>query len=338
MQVPSGGASGGFSGSAAQTGPSGQAAAPQGAPNLRVVPQQGQGQGQPSQASRGGDDFREAFERTNREFEGFRQESSRTLDVLRKKTESQEQMLGKLRQVFAPEQSAPKPQDAIKSQIAEKEKLLDYYIQQGFEADKAGTPIPLTIDNGIRQLQLEIRYLQETGEMRSELEQLKARLAASSSPDHQLNQSAYQNMDGYLIKALDTMYGPGQEHGFAKSGQWQSCIGQMKNIVQDLQQNKPEVWDQVRRSPEKLQRLVNHVVTQNMPPRARQIIETERLRSEPMTEGELWKAFGEAKNIESPAERKKWTDKIRHQILALKYNGRRPDPRYRIDNAYRGAI
>lgn len=333
MQVPSGAALAGSSGNAPQSAPSGLPAA---APNLRVVQPS---QSQPSQASQGGaDEFRNLYEQTRSEFEGFRNESSRTLDHLRKKTDTQGQMLGKLREVFAPEQSQTKPQDKIAEQIAEKERLLDYYIQQGFEAEKNGTPIPLTIDNGIRQLQLEIRYLQETGDMRGELEQLKARLQQSTSPEHQLNQSAYQNMDGFLIKALETMYGPGQEHGFAKSGQWQSCVGQMKNIVTDLQQNKPEVWDQVRRSPEKLQRLVNHVVTQNMPPKARQIIETERLRSEPMTEGDLWKAFNEAKNIQEPGERKKWTDKIRHQILAMKYNSKRPDPRYRIDNAYRGSF
>jgi hypothetical protein len=335
MQVASGG-SGGFSGSAAQApGPSTPAAAPQSAPNLRVVQPQS---GQASQASQGGaDEFRELYEQTRSDFEGFRNESSRTLNHLRKTTDTQGQMLSKLRQVFSPEESQPKPQDKIAAQIAEKEKLLDYYIQQGFEADKNGTPIPLTIDNGIRQLQAEIRYLQESGDMRGELEQLKARLQQATSPDHQLNQSAYQNLDGFLIKSLETMYGPGQEHGFAKAGQWQSCVGQMKNIVQDLQKNTPEVWDQVRRSPEKLQRLVHHVVTQNMPPKARQIIETERLRSEPITEGELWTAFNQAKTIQDPAERKRWTDKVRQQIIAMKFNNKRPDPRYRIDNAYRGA-
>lgn len=318
MSVPSGG----FSGSTAATlGPS--APAPASAPqqHLRVVqPTHHQGQEEP--------DYREAFARSQKELDELRgkhSETSRTLDVLRKKSDGAEQTLNKLRQVFVPEQD--QTPDPVESEVAKLEAALDYYIQKGFEAEKAGSPIPLTVDNAIRQIQHQISSLRKTSQLEATVAKLEKQLQQTQDPQRQLDGQAYQQIDGFLVRALDTMYGTGDEALMAKNAAWTANIQQLKAEVQNLQQNHPDVWDKARRSPEKLQRLVHHIVQQSMPPRARQIIETERLRKEPITMKELWKAHSEAGQIQNTRERAKIQTQIRQAIWAQKWQRNRSNAR-----------
>lgn len=321
MSVPSGGFSGNGAANYAPAAPSAPQAPQQGqqAPHLRVVqPTHHQGQPEPQ-------DYRSAFDQTAKELEDLKGkygEASRTLDVLRKKTDSQDQLLGKLRGVFVPE-SDPSYQapDPVAAEIETLERELDHYIAEGFKAEKAGAPIPLTINNAIRSITGQIKTLKDTAELKKTVATLQAQLKQTNDPNRQLDGQAYQHIDGFLVRALDTLYGPGDEHLPAKNAQWTAAIQQLKAEVTSIQKEHPDLWDKVRRDPVRLQRLVNHVVTRNMPPKARQIIETERLRAEPMTEGELWKAYGEAQKIQDPRKRNQMMTAVRREILAFKFNG-----------------
>lgn len=318
MQVQSGG----FSGSAATTlGPTAPApaAAPQGQQShLRVVqPSHHQGQPEP--------DYREAFAKSQKELDELRGkhgETTRTLEQLRKKSDGAEQTLNRLRQVFVPDEgNAPDP---VEAEVSKLEQALDYYIQKGFEAEKAGSPIPLTVDNAIRQIQHQIASLRKTSQLENEVAQLKKQLGETRDPNRQLDGTAYQQMDGFLINALNTLYGPGDDSLMARNSAWTANIQQLKAEVQNLQQNHPDIWDKARRNPQQLQRMVNHVVTQSLPPRARQIVETERLRNTPITERELWAAHNEARaKVTDPKEREKTLTQIRRAIWAEKWNSNR---------------
>ncbi len=307
--------SGGFTSAAQTLGPTGpsQPQAPAQS-HVRLV--------QPTQHQEA--DFRSLYETSQKELADLRGkhgETSRTIELMRKKTDAQEGTLAKLRQAFVPE-SAPdyKAPDPVQDKVGKLEQELDFYIQKGFEAEKGGSPIPLTIQSAIRDITGQIEYLRESSEQKRTIAELQAKLNQQADPQRQLDGQAYQHIDGFLVRALDTLYGPGDDTLEAKNSQWTAAIQRLKAEVQNLQQNHADVWDKARRSPEKLQRLVNHVVTQNMPPKARQIIETERLRSEPITEKELWTALTEAKRIPDPKKREQTATMIRREIWASKFN------------------
>lgn len=317
MSVPSGGFSGSMPGAGAPSQPAAPQSPQQVPSHLRVI--------QPTQHQQDqADDYRSLFEKSQQDLADLGRrhgETSRTLDVLRKKSEGTEQTLNKLRHVFVPE-SDPSFQapDPVADEVAKLEQSLDWYIQKGFEAEKNGNPIPLTIDNAIRTITGQIKSIKEGAELKATVAKLTKRLEDQANPSRQLDGQAYQTIDGLLVRGLDTLYGPGDENLPAKNAQWTAAIQRLQGEVQNLQKNHADVWDKARRNPQALQRLVNHVLTQNMPPKARQIIETERLRAEPMTMGELQKAYREAMQLQDPRQRERYMTDVRREILAFQFN------------------
>jgi hypothetical protein len=305
--TPTAGGAGGGAGAGGQGGGTGGAGGTQ--PGIPT------GQGGGAQIN-----YQELFESTKADLGKAQGELGRqrqTISQLSKKTAETDKTIGALRNVFAPEQQQSDPTEDRLSQL---EAELDQVIATGIEYEKAGRPINVTVRNAVRSLEFQIEQEKRNRALNGELAEVKKKLDAVSNPDVQLDQRAGQIMDDALMTALDTVYGVGDELGDTKVAQWNAIIQQMAAEVKGLKREKPELWNQIRRNPQKLHRLVNHFITKNMPPRARQLIEQEQLENEPVTMADLKQAYDEAKAIQDPRERNAWMTKIRQEILAFTYN------------------
>lgn len=234
--------------------------------------------------------------------------------------QAQQQVLDRLRGAFAPEAAAPDPAAETAREISETERILEYYIAQGFEHEKAGNPIPLTIDSSIRQLQDRMRFLKSLDELRTKNGQLENAVRALADEGFQLDRNAQSVLGTSLMGAIETIYGPGQQNLPQKRAMWGAVQGLMGQELKALKESQPQQWDRIRRDPMKLAKLANYFVEQTIPPRARELLQMQQIQSTPLSEGDLWQAFNEARQIQDPRQREQLTTKIRQDILAHRFS------------------
>lgn len=322
MSFPTYGASAGSSGASPAPGGGSGGSATGGAQGgmAPVIPLR---PGQPaSAASSGGGAADQILQQTVHQLQQMQaaaQQSDQRYHQLLGQHNQQQELLDRLRGVFAPP-AQQTPEDTTAGEIAETERILEYYIAQGFEHEKAGNPIPLTIDSAIRGLQDRMRFLKTTSELTAKNAKLEQAIRSLADEGFQLDRNAQSVLGTSLIGAIETIYGPGQENTAQKRAMWGAVNSLMGQELQALRQSNPQAWDRIRRDPAKLSKLAHHFVEQTIPPRARELLQMHNIQSTPLSEADFWAAFQEARQIQDPRQREQLTTKIRQDLLAHRFS------------------
>lgn len=279
--------------------------------------QSSQGQDQSSKgsldsASEGGDiDFKELFSSHQQQMQ---QELGRRDTAI----ESQGKVLERVRQALtADENGSNEKLDPIDAEIRSAEAEIDRYIEAAMQAEKAGKPIPLTVNNAVRSLKFQINSLQKEKASNAKIAALEAQVKKQNDPGNQIDMQAYSGMDSHLVSALNTIYGPGEEDQETKALQFEAISKRIIHEIKDLKKEDPQMWDRIRRDRSAQQKLVNHFVKKSIPPRARQIMEEDQIRRTPMPVSELHQALAEARQLaQKDPSQAHHISKIRQEILS----------------------
>lgn len=205
----------------------------------------------------------------------------------------------KLRQVFNPE-SAP--------EVDEDQAFLDHYLEQALNADKAGTPIPLTTNLAVKLFEERKR----AKEMEKRLASLDQKVNQINDPMVVADRQAFNSIDNLLENTLGTMYG---NDGYAPQV-FSAAANLIVEEIKRLQGSEPEVWDKIKKSGEMQKRMVNHFVNKVIPEKARSAMYREELQNVELSPQELLNAFREANEIPDPKARVKIRAEIRQQLLS----------------------
>lgn len=297
-----------------QVASSGQPAAPS-APAAAPAPQSSGSTTPPSAASQGAlsPQVTEYLKTQGSEL----QKAQGLIDQLRQQQARDGGTLDKIRKVFVPDdQPAPDP---IAQDIARHEAGIDQALQTAIEHERIGRPIPETIKAQIETHQLAIQMLNEKRERDRTIDELKKKVGHLSDSGNVIDTIAFSQLDNHIMNAMQTIYGSDDKYGLQKNAQYQTVALMVGDEIKRLKKEDPATWDMIRRQPEKQRHMVNWFVEQNMPPKARLILEQEHLRNTPMTHDELYQAHTEAKKIEDPAERSRIQAKIRAEMWSGKW-------------------
>jgi hypothetical protein len=205
----------------------------------------------------------------------------------------------KLRQVFNPE-SAP--------QVDEDQAFLDHYLEQALNADKNGTPIPLTTNLAVKLFE----ERQRAKEMEKRLQSLDQKVQQISDPMVIADRQAFNSIDNLLENTLSGLYG---SDGYAPQV-FSAAANLIVEEIKKLQSSSPEVWDQIKKSGQMQKKMVSHFVNKVIPEKARTAMHREEMEHYELSPQELLNAFREANEIPDPKARVKIRAEIRQQLLS----------------------
>ncbi len=285
------------------------------------APQSGAGSSNSSagQASTGsGFDAQEAFN----EIRQTRAQTSKlasAFDSHRKETGEDRDLLKRIKEAVAP------PKEEAADPISDLEGQMDYYLEQAMEAKQRGQAIPLTTNLAIRFFQSQIENIKTQELLRNEIKALRGGVDHANDPQTPVNNMAYSQMETFLQQSLDNLYGADEKQLGTKRRIYQAVTSSLVQDLKQLQQQAPAQWDMLRRNPMKLQKVVNQALRDIVPPRAMHLIEQETLQNTPLSEGELWAAFREAKELmaKDPKKSIELQRDIRRDILEMQQRGTR---------------
>lgn len=264
----------------------------------------------------GGDvvDIREQLKSTHGELQQTKsalQDYMGRFETVQKQATSANEVVDRLRQVFDPEAGQQKADPT-----AEWQQQLDMYLKAAWDADKAGKPIPLTTNLAVQFFQDKIAAHQREEQLTSTINELVETVKALKDPNREVNHRAASDIDATIEEYVERLYGTGDETLPQRSAQYNAIAHQVKAEIMKLQKENPGVWEQVRRNPEKRRKMVEWVVEQNQPPKVRQILEQDRIKNTPLSDGELYAAFNEARQIKDDKTREKILPQIRADIIS----------------------
>ena len=270
------------------------------------------------EGSKGGDapDYAKLFQSTQAELQqtksaidSYKQE----LETVTRRASESSEVVGRLKEALSP--TDPKNVDPTTAWKAER----DYWLRVGIEAEKAGRPMPVTIDTKVETLDLKIKLYEQEKAKNEELKALKAKVDEISDPEREVDRSAFAFINSQIADVVERLYGQDDKTFPQRNAQFNAISEQVAHEIKRLQKEEPKAWAQVRRSDEMKKRLVDYVAALNQPPQVRKMLEEERLRTTPITMADLNRAFADAKKIENPYEREKATAKIRQEMWVLKF-------------------
>lgn len=270
-----------------------------------------------SAASGGGDlNFQDLFESTQKELQSTKAESQQMqqrLKLVGDESKKTGETLERIKAALMGNQLQETEKSGVETEIESLQQQMDYYIQQAIEAERKGSPIPLTANLAVQSLKHRIEYLQERETHKKEMAELKRQLREQGDPARGVDQIAYSNIDSHLSSVLATIYGPDED----TSVQREAISKLIVNELKDLQKTEPQAWDRIRRDQTAQKKLVNHFAEKIIPPKARQILQTDEIRRTPIGTPELINAWREAKELAAKGDpqAKQYAEQIRSQIL-----------------------
>jgi len=185
------------------------------------------------------------------------------------------------------------------------EDMQDYYLKQAMEAEKEGQGIPLTANLAVKLAEV----ARQNEALTKQLEDLTKKQQVMADPMVQLDNQTYMNIDTTIENQLGKIYGE------VPAFQFDAITKELSSTINQIKKDHPQAWDEIRRSPTKQQQLANHFVMKNVPPKAREMMQNEKIQNTPMTQQELLQAFDESKEIEDPKQRTRIQQNIRQSIL-----------------------
>lgn len=243
-----------------------------------------------------------ALERSNHELQQVRQTASKN-----------DKVLEGLRKVLVGEDG--EQTDPADAQVADLESQIDQYLTAAVQAERAGRPIPLTVNAAVQALKGQIQSIRQNQGLQREIATLKGTVDRVSHPEHGLDQQAFSDLDSKIINALETVYGKSADMQSVKNAQWKAVSQLVADEIKGLRKAEPELWDRIRRNPKDRSEMVAHFVKQVIPPRARQLLEDEQVRNTPLTLQDYWAAWEETKQLKDPQQAMKLRAELRPKIL-----------------------
>lgn len=207
-----------------------------------------------------------------------------------------------MRQVFAPEEDNKQDPN---------EAFLDHVLQQSLEAEKAGTPIPLTTNLAVKLFETQ----KQLGEAMKVINDLKGKTDQALDPIARVDAQVYANLDNVLQTSLFDTFGRDN----VSQQKYSAIASEITAEINRLREHKPEIWEEVRRNPKHQAAMVKHFVDKSIPPAARKLMQDDAVQKYQMTEADLMEAFREAKEIQDPAARAKVQTKIRQDLLEVRW-------------------
>lgn len=270
-------------------------------------------------ASQGGElNFEELFRSTQQELQQTKESLGRQIHEVKSGAKQSSEELDRIRRAISGREE--EPVDQYQAQIQALELEMDQYLEAAIEAERKGSPIPLTVNSAISNLKHQIRYVKDQQAWAAEREEMKAKIKELSNPSARIDEAAYNNMDSLIQSSLQQIFGNDQE---TIDVQFDAVSKHLIREIKDLRKNDPETWDRIRRDRNAQVKMVNHFVQKNIPPRARQLVEEDRIKRTPLSEGELLSAFREAKELykkDPSTQNKNLLSEIRGTLLAQRFD------------------
>lgn len=213
--------------------------------------------------------------------------------------------VSRMQKVFAPEEM---PVDVD-------EQFLDTYLQAAVDAEKAGSPIPLTTNLAVKLI--EARKTQQ--QLEDRLKKIENQNKEFQDPNITADRRAYESIDAEMERTLAAMYGAG---GYAP----QVLTATANLVVEEIKRLKvdnPAAWDAIKRNPDNQRKLVGHFAQKVVPQRYQEAAQREYLSEYKMSAPELMQAFREASQIEDPGQKAKVKESIRQQLLSNIWEGKK---------------
>jgi len=258
--------------------------------------------------------------------------NSKTIGRLQQQIAESEKQTQRLKKAFLGEDE--KPVTESEQRIADHEQMLDYFLQEGIEGEREGRPIPLTVTVGTKLAQLGIESEKRLVAQQRQIEQLQAQIGKLADPNFKLTDNAASIMEGMLDDSLSRIYGSDPAQGPVIKAQFDAIANRIGMEIRELQKEEPETWDKIRRNPRYQRNMVNHFVSEMLPPKVRAMMENEELQNTPLTDDELWEAFQEARvqveSAETEAEALQFSnvmDEIRQELISRRYGTEGGDKR-----------
>lgn len=263
------------------------------------------------------DEFMEEFTATKDELVKARKE----IDELKKTTGAHKQFTEGLKNLVSPD--GGKETDPDQAELHELESSLDELIEEFKKAEASGRPMPLTQKTSKKSLTAAINIKKREIELKKKIEAMETKVDLLTDPLYAKDQDTYKSLGKLLGKQMDQLYGPGFENEAQKKGMSDAVVEQVNVEINRLKKEDPDAWRRVQGDETLQKNLVNYYVERNIPPKARQIMEEQKLRDTPITDGQLHAAFKEAKTLKDPKRREEMTTKIRREILSRRYGGKK---------------
>lgn len=263
-----------------------------------------------------GFDYRKAFGET----QGTLQRMTQEFGQMRQQQTEESRLLSKMREVFQPGDA--QQADPVQGKISQYEQMLDYYIAQGVEAEKAGRAMPLTINNGIQMYRSLIEAANREKALESRLGSMQQALEQLQNPNTTVNAQAYQTMDTAVKNQIDSLFGANAPIE-QRRAIFQAVGGMLAPILNNLQRTDPARWDMIRRDPEALKELASRAVRKHVPPKALEMIAQEQLKNTPMPIGEIRQAMRElrARTDIAPEQKAELEREMRQEMWEQMYRG-----------------
>ncbi len=258
--------------------------------------------------------------------------TGKTVESLRGELGKSHETMDRVRKAFAGEKEEQlSPYQARMREFDD----LDTYLQQEARTSEknGGTGLPITTKIG-KQL---VSYAKESEaraeKLEQELTQIKDAIKRQQNPAFQGLERAAFIMEGMVDDGLEQMYGKDQQSRQIRAAQFNAVTARINEEIKDLMKNDPEALLKVQRNPKIMRNMVNHFMSEMLPPKVRTMLEDQRIKDEPMAPQQLFQAFAEAREAYEDAQSKGdkrsaqqysnlMTD-LRQDILAQQISGKR---------------
>ncbi len=226
-------------------------------------------------------DQKEANERVTKEFDSLKSEHAKTSDTV-----------GKLRTALVGESKEADPVATELERLDQEEQEL---IEAAMSAQQAGKPITLTVKNGLRTIKAYREMLTDRKSTSTKLDELEKKVKEAADPAQQQLQSMYSNLDTFIERNLDTIYGAGEDFQDVKQAQFTAITKLIGKELNYRAENDPTTFNRLLKDKEAQSKLVAHFVEKNMPPKARQILKENQIRTTPLPVDQMMEAWRDLK-------------------------------------------
>ena len=231
-------------------------------------------------------------------FDSIRKELGET----KRQASGAHQKLSQIESIFNPKQEAKQQRQWFDSMLGD-------LIQQKAQ----GRDLPMT-----STLAVELDKAQrELEEFKASYEEMKKQFEIQNNPETQFNNDAYRAMDNMMTDMLGRLY-PGEENENSRRYLGEAVTNDIVSFLNELRQEDPRQWQEIRRNPASLKKIVEYHINDKIPPAARKVITEKYEASQPFTFEDAKEALDEALQIpKSNPQRAKVIEIARQKYFEL---------------------
>lgn len=220
---------------------------------------------------------------------------------LRTELDGTKNVLGRMRDIFAPTEKKTKEVRKI-DEMAELDRLLDEASLE--DQKKGGKGLPLTTKIGKNLSEFARSAIQKNQSLEKQLTELQKRVETESSPAYRDFQKVLGGAETFVEDALEALY-PGDENKDVKGYQASAVMDLVRREIKEMV-DKGET-DNIKKlkNPKVVRNMVNHMMSQILPPKVRTMLDNERIANTPETEEGLLADLKEAQEKFKKAGSKK---------------------------------